>query len=45
MKEVRKGAPNGVHYLICKAEIDTDRENKYMDAKGKGEWEELGDWN
>ena len=24
---------------------DTDRENKYMDAKGKEEWEELGDWN
>ena len=25
---------NGIDDLICKAEIDTDIENKYMDTKG-----------
>ena len=24
---------------------DTDAENKHMDIKVKGRWDELGDWN
>ena len=37
---------NGVDDLICKAEIETDVENKSMDTKGgKGGWDELGDWD
>ena len=36
----------GIEDLICKAEIDTDVENKSMDTKGeRGGWDELGDWN
>ena len=32
--------------LICKAETDTDVENKYTDTKGiKEGWDELGNWN
>ena len=35
---------SGIDDLICKAEIDTDVENKYMDTKGgSGEWDELRD--
>ena len=35
---------NGIDDLICKAEIDTDVENKCMDTKGgSGEWDELRD--
>ena len=26
---------NGIHDLICKAEIDTDVQNKHMDTKGE----------
>ena len=35
---------NGNADLICEAERDTDREDKYMDTRGKERWEELGDW-
>ena len=43
LKEVRKGAPNGVHYLICKAEVETqiERTNIWM-LRGRGsgrKWE------
>ena len=34
----------GIDALICKAEIETDTENKRMDTKGRGGWGELGDW-
>ena len=35
---------NGIDDLICKAEVETDVENKYMDTKGT--WgKELGDWD
>ena len=31
---------------MCKVEIVTDVEDKYMDTKrGKGGWDELEDWN
>ena len=32
--------------IICKREINTDIENKWIDTKGgqKG-WDELGDWD
>ena len=34
---------NGIHHLICKAEIETGIEEKPMNTKGEvGEWEELG---
>ena len=34
---------NGRDDLICKAETDTDVENKYTDTKGiKEGWDELG---
>ena len=37
---------NGTDEPICKAEIDTDIEKKCMDTKrGKGGWDELGDWD
>ena len=29
---------NGTDDLICKAETDTDIENKRMDTKGEGKW-------
>ena len=29
---------NGTNEPICKAERDTDVENKCMDTKGKGDW-------
>ena len=35
---------NGIDDLICKAEIETDVENKCMDTK-RGCWKELGDWD
>ena len=32
--------------IICKTEIDTDIENKWIDTKGGQEgWDELGDWD
>ena len=37
---------NGTDEPVCKAEIETDVENKQMDTKGgKGRWDELGDWD
>ena len=37
---------SGIDVLICKAEIDTDVENKCTDTKGEGGcWDELGDWD
>ena len=42
---------NGADELVCRAEIDTEVENKRMDTKwGKAEewwwwWDELGDWD
>ena len=37
---------NGIDDLICKAERDTERENKLMGTQGERvEWNELGDWN
>ena len=37
---------SGIDDLICKTEIDTDVKNKHEDTKrGKGEWDELGDWD
>ena len=36
---------NGIDDLICKAEIETDIGNNYMDTKGEGDGEELGDWD
>ena len=38
-------AVNGTDELVFRAEIDTDVENKCMDTKGEGEWDELGDWD
>ena len=39
---------NGTDELVCRAEIDTDVDNKHMDTKG-GKWwwwwDELGDWD
>ena len=47
VKQVRKRKPNrknGTDEPICKAEIDTDRENKCLDFKqGMGKWDEQGD--
>ena len=37
---------NGIEDLICKAEVETDIENKCIDTKGERVgWEELGDWD
>ena len=36
---------NDTHELICKAETDTEAENKRMDTNGGRGWDELGDWN
>ena len=37
---------NGTDKPICKAEIETQTQNKCMDTKGEqGEWDELGDWD
>ena len=40
---------NGRDEPVCKAEIDTDVENKCMDTKGGKRrgwwWDELGDWD
>ena len=37
---------NSTDEPICKAEIETDVENKCLDTKeGKREWDEMGDWD
>ena len=37
---------NETDELICKTEREPDVENEGMDTKrGKGDWDELGDWN
>ena len=36
---------NGIKDLICKAEIETDVENKHVDTKRGRDWEEMRDWD
>ena len=36
---------NGIDDHTCKAEIETEVENKCMDTKGERRWEELGGWD
>ena len=34
---------NGIDYLICKAEVETQMSS--TDTEGKGGWDELGNWD
>ena len=36
---------HGSQMYICKAETDREVENKCVDTKGAGRWDELGDWD